>query len=95
MACPLLIVCRKMLHGGHHSLLLHAQDILHRCFPCQIWILSEILEVAPAHGSAVDVDTGTEEDADAAGAAIIGKAVTETMCQITVPGGGGEDAAGV
>ncbi len=70
VAIELLIVERVVLDGGDDALGLHAfNERNHHC-GVQVRILGQVLEVATGDRRARDVDAGTEEEVDVAGAGV-------------------------
>ncbi len=95
MAVVLLVVGVEVLHGGDDALALHAADVSGGGLAGEVRVFAEVLEVAAAHGSAVDIDAGAEDEVDAAGASVVGNRDAHLMGELRIPGGGQGDAAGV
>ncbi len=62
-ALVFLIVCGIMLHACAHVFALHAPDIGSRHFPGQIRVLGQILEIAPAQRTSLDIYRRSQEHA--------------------------------
>ncbi len=99
----LLIVEGVVLDGGDNALRLHALDEGHDKGGVQERVLGLVFEVSAAHGRARDVDAGTEQEVDPAGAGVAAEALAELPCELRIPrcrqrgaacvGGGGSPGA--
>jgi hypothetical protein len=76
VAVILLVIGGEVFHGGDDAFALHAANIGGGGLAGEIRIFAEVFEVAAIHGGAVDVDTGTEEEIDAAGARVLPDGLT-------------------
>ena len=85
MARPLLVVCSEMLDASHHTLALHTNNIISGNLTCQIWVLTEILEITSAKRTAVDICTRSKKDVYATGTRILTEGNTHLFYQRPVP----------
>ena len=89
-----------MLHAGRDSVGLHALDVGNHHRGGEVGVFAHVLEVASVEGSAVDVDSGTEEHGLVAVAGLFSYALAVEQRHVLVPGGceagqRGEGNAGV
>ena len=75
MAVELLIVEGVVLYGSDDALGLDTPNERRHESAVEIRIFRKVLEVAAANGRAGDVDAGTEEEVDAAGACVLAQAL--------------------
>ena len=88
VAVVLLTIQGIMLYRGDDALRLDAFDPWNDHGCVQKWIFREVLEVAAGEWRTGDVDAGTEQEVDTAGARILAKALAEFTGELRVPGGG-------
>ena len=95
VAIELLIVEGVVLDGGDDALGLHAFNERNQQRGVQVRIFRKVLEIAAGNWRAGDVDAGTEEEVDAAGAGIAAEGFADLAGKIGVPTGGKRRATSV
>ena len=95
VAVELLVVSGIVFGRSENLLALNAFDQSDSHAGGKKRILAQILEIAAAHGSAVDVHTGSEDDVDAAGAGVFAHRGADAVGEVGVPGSGEGDSGGI
>ena len=81
----LLAVRREVLGTGREARLLDAAHVAGRHRAREVGVLGEVLEVAPAERTALDVEARAEHAAHAHGGSLLGKRVAELFAEARLP----------
>ncbi len=84
-AAKLLAVCRKVLGAGGDPLALNPSDISRCHLAGQIRILGEILEVAAAERTSLDVQARSQDDIDIHGHRFLSQCLSDLFAQRLIP----------
>ncbi len=88
-AAPLLLIVeRKVFHACSHAILLKLLNVRHNHLPCQIRILTHILEVTSVERSAVDIHARTEQHILLAIACLLADSLAIYPGKLRIPSGG-------
>ena len=85
MTIEFRVVPGEMLDGRAYALFLHPSDEADNDLRGKKWILSEVFEIAAIHGGAINIDSGGEQEMDAASFGISCDASAHPLRQRRVP----------
>ena len=75
------VVPHVVLNSRNYAFTLHSTHVRYSCASSEEGIFSEVFEVAPVHGSAVDVYTGTKQEVHATRTSVLSKDFAHTLDQ--------------